>query len=79
MKKISQGGQGKTPPGLSKKDYVSPEPFILINGTVVWPWDDSYDAYNILKNANGIDGSTVFADDLTSKHGKNKVHGNPNK
>jgi hypothetical protein len=80
MKKISQGGQGKTPPGLSNKGYVSPEPIILINGTVVWPWNEGYDSYlESMASDTGTDGSVVLISSVLDKHGKNKVHGNPNK
>jgi hypothetical protein len=80
MKKISQGGQGKTPPGLSKKDYVSPEPLILINGTVVWPWDEAYDSYlESMASDAGTDGSVALISNVLDKHGKAKVHGNSKK
>lgn len=80
MKKISQGGQGKTPPGLSKKDYVSPEPLILINGTIVWPWTEGYDSYlESMASDTGTDGSVALISNLLDKHGKAKVHGNSKK
>jgi hypothetical protein len=75
MKKISQGGQGKTPPGLAKKGYVSPEP-ILINGTVVWPWDEQYNLYtNNTTNATGTTQKFDYVSKALSKHGNGKSQG----
>ena len=72
MKKISQGGQGKTPPGLAKKGYVSPEP-ILVNGTVVWPWDDQYNlCTNSTVNATATMQNIAYVSKALGKHGNGK-------
>ncbi len=69
MKKIAVNSTGKTPAGLAKKGYVSPEP-ILINGTVVWPWDDQYNQYtNSSANASGTTQSFEYASKVMKKQG----------
>jgi hypothetical protein len=72
MKKISQGSPGKTPPGLAKKGYVSPEP-IVVNGTVLWPWDDQYNVYtNSTANATGTTQSFDYVSKALKKQGNGK-------
>lgn len=75
MKKLAQGGQNKTPAGLGKKGYAGPEP-ILVNGTVVWPWDDAYNQYTNQTDINGTSKSFTYASQ--AKHGKDKGKGNGN-
>lgn len=78
MKKISAGGQGKTPPGLAKKGYTSPEP-LLVNGTVVWPWDEQYNSlYTNMTAVNGTNSAVTLASQLTGKHGNGKGNGKGN-
>jgi|AGTN01.3.fsa_nt_gi hypothetical protein len=78
IKKIIQGNPGKTPPGLAKKGYVSPEP-ILVNGTILWPWDDSYSLYtNSTINATGHAGNITYVSALKEKHSKDKSNNNGN-
>ena len=55
MKKLAQGGQFKTPAGLSKKGYETPEP-ILVNGTILWPWDKDYSLYNGTNESSPVSG-----------------------
>jgi hypothetical protein len=77
MKKISQGCQGKTPPGLSQKGYLSPEP-LLVNGTIVWPWDDLYNQYtNSSAKAKGTTQSFEYVSKVMKKQG-NGNNGNSN-
>jgi hypothetical protein len=72
MKKLAQGGQSKTPAGLNKTGYVSPEP-IIVKGTVLWPWDDDYSLYFGTNESTSVSGKF-------SNHGnsKDKVKGNGN-
>ncbi len=77
MKKLAQGGQFKTPAGLNKKGYASPEP-ILVNGTIFWPWDDNYDCTPTRRASTGQ--TRVSLQWKFSKHGngKDKVKGKSN-
>lgn len=78
MKKISEGGQGKMPPGLAKKGYVSPEP-ILVNNTVIWPWDDRYNLYtNSTANATGATPSFDYVSKALKKQGNGKSNAGGN-
>lgn len=80
MKKISTGGQGKTPPGLGKKGYVSPEP-ILVNGTIVWPWDEQYDQItNSTANGTATTQTFEYMSKVMKKQGNgmNGKNGNSN-
>jgi len=77
MKKIAVNGTGKTPAGLAKKGYVSPEP-ILINGTVVWPWDEQYNVYtDNSANATATTQSFEYVSKVMKKQGNGK-NGNSN-
>jgi Domain of unknown function (DUF5667) len=76
MKKLAQGGQYKTPAGLSKKGYSSPEP-ILVNGTVLWPWDDQYNQYiNSTANATATTQSFDYVSKALKKQGNGNGKGN---
>jgi hypothetical protein len=78
MKKIIRGGESKTPPGLAKKGYVSTEP-IMINGTVVWPWDEQYNVYtNSSANATATTQSFDYVSKALKKQGNGKSNAGGN-
>lgn len=78
MKKLAAGGSTNMPPGLSKKGYVSPAP-VIVNGTVVWPWDEGYDlALAAAGNSTSHAGNGTALNDSTKAHGNGKGNGNGN-
>ncbi len=66
------------PPGLAKKGYQAPAPMI-INGTVLWPWDDGYD-FSIVSGGNATTplNASIYDLPVVKPHGNGKAKSNGN-